>query len=204
MKRLIVVVLFVVTASGVHAVDPPRARARDGWIEVQLSGTMLDDAGVRQRAESGLTAILVVVDRTRRTSPPGVARIAVRYELWDEVFLVSVTQADRTRSTKKADSLDALRRHLESTVIRLRPSGPDDGDEMVVEVRLVPFSADEERDAREWFIDTLGATPKGGSSGGISSVEGVVDVLLATSIEARPVATWKWTVPLQRVAEGDP
>lgn len=196
--------VFVLVAGAALGVEPPRAAARDGWVEITLSGSMLDDARVRQRAESGLTATLVILDRSARRTSPGAARVAFRYEPWDEIFLVSVINADGDRSTTKVESIEALRDHVESLSIRIRPTRPGAEDSIDVEVRLVPFSEEEELDAREWFLDTLGSTPKGNASGGISSVDGVVDVLLATSIQARPVASWRWKIKVQPSRKAPP
>ena len=80
----------------------------------------------------------------------GGARIDIRYELWDEVWLV--TRADTSGRTQRArfasfEQLEAWWRDLRLEVLPPAASpGPAE-----VRLRVIPFSQSEQLDAQRWF-----------------------------------------------------
>ncbi len=196
MSRVLLVAFVLLAPIVAVAAEPPVANWRDGWIEVALPGSMLDEARVHRRVTSGLTATFILIGK-QRGADSGAARFAIRFEPWDEVFILSLVHADGERSTTQLGSLEAIRQYFDSSPVRLLRSAADET-EVDVEVRLVPFSSEEAAEARDWFLESIGSTPKGEANGGASSVDGIVDVLIATSIRVRPEAIWKWRVTVRK------
>jgi len=58
---------------------------------------------------------------------------------------------------------------------------------------VLPFSAAEEEDARQWLSKAGGV---GSASRGARS-PGLVDVLIGTTIQAKPLLTFQWTVDVR-------
>jgi len=157
---------------------------------------------VREHLESGLTSTfsvrVVVRDGLRRLEASG--GLAVRYDLWDETYQVASRGLFGDRRWEIA-SFDELVRWWRSPGARL-PTGdlePTMEWQVRIDVELIPFSSAEERDAQRWVSESLrgegGATDSvsGAAEEGAEPLSNVLNLLLATSVRRRPVATWRWT-----------
>lgn len=179
---------------------------RDGRLVVSGLPDVLSRPEVRPHLTSGLTTNFVVrvtaSDETGRKSK-GAARIDVRWELWDEAFLTAVLEATgraRTASLPSFERLVAWWSGLEIPVAAgLAPGGRW---RVKVEVSVVPFSRSEQRDAQRWFSDTLGEgelpapRPQAPDAPGVErgpASNGLLDLLIVTSIKRPNLATYVWT-----------
>lgn len=157
---------------------------------------------VREHLESGLTSTfsvrVVVRDGQRRLEASG--GLAVRYDLWDETYQVASRGLFGDRRWEIA-SFDELVRWWRAPGARL-PTGdlePTMEWQVRIDVDLIPFSSAEERDAQRWVSESLrgegGATDSvsGAAEEGAEPLSNVLNLLLATSVRRRPVATWRWT-----------
>jgi hypothetical protein len=142
---------------------------------------------VQKRLAGGLTTIFLVVARNSDGKAAGASRIEVRYDLWDEVYLVKKIDFDGRIDQQRIAARDALERWWRATPLRLGavPSGAD------VELTVLPFSAAEQEDAREWLTKSGGVTAP--SAGRASNT--FVDALIGTTIHARPILTYRWKLP---------
>jgi hypothetical protein len=67
------------------------------------------------------------------------------------------------------------------------PAGPVD-----VELVVLPFSAADESDARQWLSKSGGARDPSVDS------RSVVDALIGTTLSARPIVSYRWTLEARR------
>jgi hypothetical protein len=181
------------------AAGPALERSVEGVALTKLP-PLLRNGEVRDHLGTGLTTTLAFEVRLGGGRARGGARIDIRYELWDEIWLV--TRADTLGRTQRArfpsfEQLESWWRDLRLDVLPPRtPAGPAE-----VRLRVIPFSQSEQLDAQRWFSRSLAAD----SSGSAGSVSGLLEespgdlfnLLLATSI-GRPALQeyeWKLAVP---------
>ena len=149
---------------------------------VALPPSILRQKEVRARLESALTTTFVV--KTRDAN----ARIEIRYDLWDDVYRVKrVDAAGRTsQQSVTAAQLEAWWR----TPIDVGRRGG--GSTVDVELVVLPFSAADESDARQWL------SKSGGTRDPSVDSRSIVDALIGTTLSARPIVSYRWTLEARR------
>lgn len=157
----------------------PTAVLTGDRVAVVLPDSVLKDSRVRSRLESALTTTFIL-----KTSLGGSSRIEVRYDLWDEVFRVR-----RDRGTQQVIAKSRLEEWWRTPIDAGRAGDRRSFD---AELMVLPFSADEESDARQWLSKSGGA---GAPSADPSSI---VDVLIGTTLTARPVVSFRWSLEIPR------
>jgi len=174
-------------ALGARAQPRPAFIALPGGVAaITLPASMLDESAIRKQLNSGLTTVFLMIARERGTRNAGGARIEIRYDLWDEVWIVRKLEVDRKVEQQRLANFDALVKWWRNPA-RIFVSGA--GRVLLdVEMRVLPFSAAEEKDAREWISKSGGVAAAGGGGGG-----GIVDALIGTTITARPITTYRWS-----------
>jgi hypothetical protein len=185
MVRVRAVALAVLLLSGTAmAQHHPTVQLNGDRILVALPGSILKDRAVRARLDSALTTTFILKSRIRGETTENITRIEVRYDLWDDVYRV----ARKGQSTAvKPAQLDAWwRASIEIAHLS--------GDRAAVEIDLIvlPFSAAEESDARDWLSKSGGARDPSADS------KGVVSVLVGTTLSARPIVSYHWTAEIVR------
>lgn len=196
--------LGLLLAAPLAAAGPALERSAEGVALTRLP-PLLRSGDVRRHLETGLTTTLAFEVRlTGGGKARGGARIDIRYELWDEIWLV--TRADTLGRTQRArfpsfEQLETWWRDLRLDVLPARtPAGPAE-----VRLRVIPFSQSEQLDAQRWFSRSLALPPGPPPSDSAGAVSGVLEepsgdlfnLLLATSI-GRPALKeyeWKLSVP---------
>lgn len=156
---------------------------------VQFPESILKDRGVRKQLDSALTTTFVVKARIRGGRSEAVARLEIRYDLWDEVFRVARVERGAKPVVQTLAGTAQLEQWWRTPVFL----GKLDGDRAVVEVELIvlPFSGAEESDARQWLS-------KSGGAAGPEAPSNVVDVLIGTSLSARPIVSYRWSAEVVR------
>jgi hypothetical protein len=157
-----------------------------GVVAAVLPASILSDRDVRKQLNSGLTATFVVAARNRVTNDLSGARIEIRYDLWDEVWLVRKIEFDRKQEQQRITSFDALEKWWK-TPLRLLATGAPRVP-LQVDLTVLPFSAAEREDARQWISKSGGVAAGGGT--------GLVDALIGTTISAKPIMSYRWSVEL--------
>ncbi len=174
---------------------------------VVLSGLppILAEDEVRKQLTTGLTTTFLFRFAPPRRDDPAGARIEVRYELWDEVFHLSVLTADGRSEGEVLSSFEELAawwRELRVLVMRLETMRA-----LEPEVRLVldviPFSQAERDDTERWFSETIGAAARSGDEESDRSPDDreeslgrVLSVMIATSIQRRALTSYEWALRL--------
>lgn len=172
--------LSLLTATATFAAERrPVVTLKGERVLVSLPDAILKDARVRTRLESALTTTFIL-----RTSFGGPSRIEIRYDLWDEVYRV---RRDRAAPQEIAKA------QLESwwqTPIDL--GGAGERRSVTIELIVLPFSAAEEKDARLWL------SKSGGAGAPPADPSSIVDVLIGTTLTARPVVSFRWLVEIPK------
>lgn len=192
----------------VAASGPYWSVGRDGRLLVSGLPDVLSRPEVRPHLTTGLTttfAVRVTASDETGKKVKGEGRVDVRWELWDEVFLTSaVGSAGRVKpeSLPSFDRLVAWWRGLE--IPAAAGLAPGARWQVKVELSVIPFSRSEQRDTQRWFSDTLGEgggpaararpseTPGQEIERG-SELNGLLDLLIVTSIKRPNLATYVWT-----------
>ena len=175
-------IVAVVFAAALSRAQPRPAFSAlpGGAVGIALPSSMLEESAIRKQLDSGLTTVFLIVARERGTKNSGAARVEIRYDLWDEVWIVRKIDVDRRIEKQRLPTFDALTKWWRNTT-RLFVSAASRVT-LDVELRVLPFSAAEEKDARDWMASA--------SAGG----GGIVDALIGTTIAARPITTYRWSI----------
>lgn len=153
-----------------------------GNVVATLPVSVLHSPAVRKQLASGLTTTFVVAARQQQRVTG--ARLEIRFDLWDEVWHVRRVEPDRREERQRLASMDALEKWWH-TPLRIF-NAADRAMPLQVELNVLPFSASEEEDARQWIAKGGGAARPSG--------EGLVDVLIGTTLSAKPIIRWRWEV----------
>ena len=177
---------FLLIAAATLYADEPKPSFTllpDKSVGIVLPASTLTSDSVRRQLSTGLTTTFLV--SARGDGVKGAARVEVRYDLWDEVWIVRRIEFDRHVDRQRLASRQALDQWWRIPV-RLFTT-PAERTTLDVELAVLPFSAAEEEDARDWLS----------KSGGVSaSGAGFVDVLIGTTITAKPLITYRWRIDL--------
>ena len=187
MVRRAAIVAAVFAATLARAQPRPAFSALPGGVVgIALPPSMLEESAIRKQLDSGLTTVFLIVARERGTKNSGAARVEIRYDLWDEVWIVRKIEIDRRPEQQRLTTFDALTKWWRNTT-RIFASAANRVT-LDVELRVLPFSAAEGKDARDWISKSGGVASASSGSGGI------VDALIGTTIAARPITTYRWNI----------
>ncbi len=157
-----------------------------GVVAATLPASILQDVSVRKQLRSGLTTTFLFVTRQRDTRVLSGARIEIRYDLWDEVWIVQKVEHDRKSERQRLASLDALEKWWRTPLRMMATKASRVA--LQIDLSVLPFSAAEDADARQWITKSGGV--------GTSSDAGLVDALIGTTISAKPLTSYRWNVEL--------
>jgi hypothetical protein len=201
-------ILLLLLAGRLGALQAPAIEAaREGLVLSHLPH-ILADAEIRKQLETGLTTSFVFEATARDAQGAktrGGARIDVRYDLWDEIYVV--TRIDASGRAVRMPALSAERlaewwRDARLVVIRPPAAGRARG--VQVRLRVIHFTQAEKIDAQRWFSQALSAE-KSGSAGAVSeavedqpeSLNQLLGLLMATSIGRPALLEYQWNlIPL--------
>jgi len=185
---------------------PPALEAAREGITLSRLPPILGEEEVRKQLGTGLTTSFAFEAAARGATGKvkGAARVDVRYDLWDEVYIVTRIDASGHAARVTLPSFERLAEWWrDARLVLIR--GPAAGVETVdVRLKVIPFSQAEQLDTQRWFSQALSAE-KSGSAGAVSdavedqpeSFSQVINLLMATSI-GRPSLleyAWKLAVP---------
>lgn len=185
------------------AVPPPTVEAvRDTLVLTHLP-PILGEEEVRKQLATGLTSSFVFTVDTRTATGAklnGAARVDVRYDLWDEVYLVTRIDASGHAARARLTSFARLGEWWrdEQLVVLRTPAAASLG-AVNVRLRLIPFSHAEQLETQRWFSQSLSAE-KSGSAGAVSdavedqpeSFSQVINLLMSTSIGRPALLEFEW------------
>lgn len=152
-------------------------------VAAVLPATLLADREVQRQLGSGLTTTFVLAAKQRDADLRGGARIEIRFDLWDEVWIVRRIEFDGKEDRQRIASRDALEKWWSAPVRVFAAAAQRVA--LSITLTALPFSAAEGEDARQWIS----------KSGGIAAAEGgspLVTALIGTTIIAKPIRSWRW------------
>ena len=185
--RAIIAAALLASATARAETRPAFVAQPGGIAAISLPQAFLQEPAVRKQLGSGLTTVVVIIAREAGTQNAGGARFEIRYDLWDEVWLAKRIEFDGHTDRQHFTSFDALLVWWHAPA-RLFASTSDHVS-LNIEYRVLPFSAAEAQDAREWISKSGGVTAP-------SPAGSFVQTLIATTITARPITTYRWTIDL--------
>ena len=203
-------ILFVFLAGSPSIADEAAPRmviVEEGGLALTDLPEILGHDEVNPLLKKGLTTtFLFRVDLLGRptSKDAGGARIEIRYELWDEVYLVRLLEIDGDVHILKIandQELESWWRLVHFDVISKEKFAESDNSRARVRLDVVPFSQAEQTDTQEWFAQSVSSAELARSegvstpiSGSEKSGSGVFSVLIATSIRSRPLTSFTWVL----------
>lgn len=148
-----------------------------------LPASLLGEKEIKRHLASGLTTTFVLVARQRDSERKGAARLEIRYDLWDEVWLVRRVDLDGREQSQRIATREALEKWWSSPVRLLATAAGRIG--LTVTLTVLPFSAAEGEDARQWIAKSGGVSADGASP--------LVTALIGTTLSAKPIRFFRWT-----------
>jgi hypothetical protein len=187
---------ILLTAGVALAARPTPLVVRDaGRIRVALPKELVSDAEIQKELRRGLTTTFMLVADTGQRR--GGARIELRYELWDELYLVRAISVDGSEQKATLPSLAALAEWWNSPrVTVLVGEVPDSSLQLRLDV--LPFSAGEEADAKRWLAQSANAAAESAAASSSPSATStpLLDAVIGTSVRRKPLLSYVWRVRL--------
>ncbi len=183
-------------------VDPPAVELQERTLVVSALPGVLTRPEVRSSLSTGLTTTFLVavnaVDGQGHRAKGG-GKIDVRYEPWDEVFLVSVLGIDgkvKKETLPSFERLAAWWKGVRLPVLAVEPLRAGPPWEVAVHLSVIPFSQSEQREAQRWLSDSIGRPARGDANPGgrTEPLSGALDALLATSIKRQSLVVYDWAL----------
>ena len=199
--------LLLLAAAPLGAVQAPAIEgAREGVVLSRLP-PIFGEEEVRKQLATGLTTSFAFEASGRNPAGgkvKGAARVDVRYDLWDEIYIV--TRIDATGRAVRV-TLPSFERLAEwwrdARLVLIRGPAAAGLASVEVALRVIPFSQAEQLDTQRWFSQALSAE-KSGSAGAVSeavedqpeSFGQVINLLMATSIGRPALLEYSWRLPV--------
>lgn len=182
--RAALCVLLAAAAASAAPPERPTLTVAGDRVLAALPPSILKQKEVRARLESALTTTFIV--KTHDSA----ARIEVRYDLWDEVYRVKRIDAAGRVTQQRIANAAQLEAWWRTPIDVARIAG----DRAAIDLELVvlPFSAADESDARQWL------SKSGGTRDPSSDSKSVVDALIGTTLSARPIVSYRWSLEARR------
>ena len=182
-------------------------------VRASLPAVIFDEEEVITQLKSGLTStfrIQVFTRDNRGAALEGGARVEIRYELWDEVYIIRTLEIDGAQKTVQITDQESLKKWWQATSLLVLLSDSIKPSEQIrLTLEFIPFSQVEQNNAREWLTESTGGrvsnpraiagerTPQGQNRSRIFSV------IMATSIKRKVLVRYRWklAMPLARQQE---
>ena len=205
--RVLCAFVAAVVVARAFAATPPAAQLRGETLSVTLPGGLLSERDVRKQLNSGLTTTFVVVATLDDARTSG-ARVDVRFEPWDEVYFVTLRRLGAQPQQQRAASFAQLETWWREASLPLF-IGAGGVKSVQVAVDVLPFSIEEQEETQRWLTRALGearqpsppppSTPTTQAPNPRASASGsVLDLLIGTSIQRRPIFRRRWQLQVTR------
>jgi hypothetical protein len=162
---------------------------------------------VAEHLDTGLTTTFVfALDAGKSEGRPvkGEAQVRIRYDLWDERYVLERWDAQPDSPAARTLIRPELPTWWQSLALLVRPVAGDlraPPSRARVELRVLPFSQAEQRDAQDWLLRSLrapqaepgraGASPRAPPNAPLRDCYGA---MMAASIGRRSLITYSWSV----------
>lgn len=180
--------------------EPAAVIARSGAVTITLPSDLLAAPAVKEQLTSGLTTVFIVTAAAGSTgrASRGAARISIRFELWEERYVVNVADAaGQRRDLTFASDAELGKWWGSNPLIVVAPAALAKSADVDIRLRMLPFSAREETDAQRWLSTTLSSVPGAPLETGERSAS-ILRSLVETSVRRRPLIERHWSVRARR------
>jgi hypothetical protein len=161
-------------------------------VRVALPQELLSDKEIQKELRSGLTTTFILTAVSNKLR--GGARIELRYELWDEVYLVRVVSVDGTEERARLTAVALPEWWNVPRAIVFNSAVADTP--LQLQLDVLPFSASEEADAKRWLAQSARTAAQNsaaaGDGRGVSSP--LLDAVIGTSVRRKPLLSYVWHV----------
>ena len=203
--RALWVLCFVLqTISAGFCETPQLQRLSDGSLVLEDLPPILDEAEVDRHLNTGLTTALAFSIEPVGNGQTMSASVQIRYELWDELYLVTVLQIDGTVLESSLPTREKLSEWWSRLQLPIAASAAANSTRAKVTLDVVPFSHSEQIETQRWFAESVRRAEQTSESDSpqltrepTGSVEKVFDILIATSIRRRSIARSRWILEIQ-------
>lgn len=166
---------------------------------LQLPSSVIESAAIRSQLASGLTTAFVIrtnaADSAGRQLKGG-GRVDIRFELWNERYIVDTLEISGRRERVIRESWPQLVEWWTRSPLAVLQFQGTPPRTMQARLDVLPFSAREEDDARRWLSQPQNDAARGES--GAPAARGILDMVIGTSLRRRPIVTHRWNVPVQK------
>ncbi len=203
-SRIALVALLSTAGARVAAAQAPEFVFRGGTLSLRSLPAVLSESKVARHLATGLTTrfvFTVEVGRLDGRPAKGEAQVRVRYDLWDERYLVERWdgRGDAPVGVQLTrQELAGWWRSLTLVLYRAATGVGAPPARVKVELVVLPFSQAEQRDAQDWLLRSFRGgqaesadSPSSTSNGPLGAFYGA---LLAASIGQRSLITYSWSV----------
>jgi hypothetical protein len=197
LRRATVVLALLSLAAGT-AVRLPSARVTTaGAIAITLPAHLLSSAEVKNQLTSGLTTVFTIAATVtdERSTTRGGARIDVRFELWEEKYLVTVTgPAGDVHKLTFASDVALAQWWSENALVVTTPHRFGQRVNVSVKLKMLPFSVQEQSDTQRWLSRTLASSSTESAERSPSQSAEILRIIVETSVRRRPILEYGWSV----------
>ena len=180
-----------------------------GELVFQFPAGFFEEKPFQRRLFSGLTTTIVLeLELSEGRSGPketAFALMEIRYQVWEEVLLISLTEAHGRRQDFQVAQVADLLVRLEKNPIRLSRPGQIPASKKIqasVTCKVYPFSRGEIEAARKWISKVVNV-PEGGarnpvnpaqrrSLGRDTQTDSIFEIILRPSLERRLERSYRW------------
>ena len=180
-----------------------------GELAFRFPDGFFEEKPFQRRLFSGLTTTIVLELElsSDRSSPKetAFALMEIRYQVWEEVLWISLTEADGRRQDFQVAQVADLLARLEKNPIRLSRPGQIPASKSFqasVTCKVYPFSRGEIEEARKWISKVVNV-PEGGarnpvnpaqrrSLGRDNRTDSIFEIILRPSLERRLERSYRW------------
>lgn len=199
-----ILIPFIFAAAILAGPEAPEVVAQEGHVILVNLPDVFSDEDVRPHLTKGLTTTIAARVEIRQpgrrdAKTVGGARLAVRYDLWDEVFIVRLADASGVREVETLAGFDELVEWW--TALELQVIAENAAGEARIELHVIPFSETEKNDAQRWFTRSLQRADRRDTQGlgdptddPAQTLSRTFHVLMATSIQRQALASHRFTV----------
>ena len=180
-----IAIALAVFAARTDATTPSFLAQPNRVVAIVLPPGILGDRAVREQLAGGLTTTFILAAHQRGSDVSGGARIEIRFDLWDEVWLVHRIEFDGRESHERFASQQLLEKWW-SAPTRIIAAATQRAS-LTVSLTVLPFSIAEGKDAREWIARSAGATPAEPRSSPF------ISALIGTTLHAKAIRTDQWS-----------
>jgi hypothetical protein len=165
---------------------------------------------VRPHLDSGLTStfvVQVIAADARGKKSRGGGTVTIRWEPWDEVFLVAAAgamgpagSAAHRESLPSFERLQDWWRTLSLRALDASGLAADGTWQIKVSIHVVPFSESEREDTQRWFSASVESSQRSNAQDASSVAKDssspglLLDLLVATSIRRHSLVSYDWSL----------